>query len=187
MNRNFTLCIAVAVIVGMTAFAIASEPSTSPVVKPTAVTAATPAVAPRPHCQVPCGIYTDQLRFESMLEDTKTIAKAIAEINSFVDGMGEAGPSAKDINQSVRWVTNKESHATNIQNVMADYFFAQRIKSDNKDYTAQLATAHNVIVSAMKCKQDANPATAEALKSAILKFYTAYEGKEPAFDKHDEK
>ena len=28
------------------------------------------------HCQVPCGIYGDQLRFEQMLEDTKTITKA---------------------------------------------------------------------------------------------------------------
>ena len=28
------------------------------------------------HCQVPCGVYTDQLRFEQMLEDQKTIEKA---------------------------------------------------------------------------------------------------------------
>jgi nickel superoxide dismutase len=180
MNRNFIICAAFVALVGVTTISIASEPTTSPVAKPVVV-------APAPHCQVPCGIYTDQLRFEGMLEDTKTIAKAIAEINTFVDGMGEGSPTAKDINQSVRWVTNKESHATNIQNVMADYFFAQRIKADNKDYTAQLATAHSVIVCAMKCKQDANPATADALKAAILKFYTAYEGKEPNFDKHEEK
>ena len=28
------------------------------------------------HCQVPCGIYGDQLRFDQMLEDQKTISKA---------------------------------------------------------------------------------------------------------------
>ena len=29
------------------------------------------------HCQVPCGVYGDQRRFEELLEDTTTIAKAI--------------------------------------------------------------------------------------------------------------
>ena len=137
---------------------------------------ATPvAKAPVPHCQVPCGIYGDQLRFEGMLEDTKTTAKAISQIGE----LATAAPSATGMNQAVRWVNNKESHAQNIQDVMGEYFFAQRIKSDHKDYTAQLATAHKVIVAAMKCKQDAAPATADALKAAIEDFYRAYEGKEP--------
>ncbi len=159
--------------------ATANEPSA--VVNP--VTAKV--VTPVPHCQVPCGIYGDQMRFEGMLEDTKTIAKAISQINEFAEGLGAGGPpTAKGMNQMVRWVTNKESHAQNIQDVMAEYFFAQRIKADHKDYTAQLATAHKVIVCAMKCKQDASAPTAEALKAAILDFYRAYEGKEPTL--HEE-
>ncbi|QEG22557.1 superoxide dismutase [Ni] [Mariniblastus fucicola] len=161
-------------------FAFATEP-TEPVVSPVP----TKAVAPAPHCQVPCGIYGDEMRFEGMLEDTQTIAKAISQIEEFATGL-EAGtaPTAKGMNQMVRWVTTKEAHAQNIQDVMAEYFFAQRIKSDHKDYTAQLATAHKVIVCAMKCKQDASAPTAEALNEAILNFYRAYEGKEPKF--HEE-
>ena len=31
----------------------------------------------RGHCQVPCGIYGDQNRFEQMLEDQSTIEKAV--------------------------------------------------------------------------------------------------------------
>ena len=38
------------------------------------------------HCQVPCGIYGDQLRFEQMLEDEHTIAKAQAQINEMTAG-----------------------------------------------------------------------------------------------------
>ncbi len=140
-----------------------------------------PTPAPAPHCQVPCGIYGDQLRFEMMLEDTKTIAKAIAQINEFAASVGE-GMSGKSVNQVSRWVMTKEDHATKIQDVMGAYFFAQRIKSDHADYTGQLAAAHRVIVSAMKCKQDADPQTAKALKSSILEFYKAYEGKEPDFE-----
>ena len=155
--------------------AIANEP-TSTLVKAEPATVVTPA----PHCQVPCGIYGDQMRFEGMLEDTKTVAKAIAQINAFADELnGGAAPTAKGMNQMARWVSNKESHAQNIQDVIAEYFFAQRIKADHKDYTAQLATAHKVIVCAMKCKQDADGATAENLNAAILDFYRAYEGKEP--------
>ncbi len=136
---------------------------------------------PVPHCQVPCGIYTDQLRFESMLEDTRTIAKSIGAINEFADSMGNGKTSGTALNQVNRWITTKEDHASHIQEVMASYFFAQRIKSDHKDYTGQLASAHRVIVAAMKAKQAADPVTAEALKTAILDFYRAYEGKEPDF------
>ena len=142
---------------------------------------AQPDPVPTPHCQVPCGIYTDQLRFESMLEDTKTITKAIGQINEFAASVGEGEMTGTAINQASRWVTTKEDHATKIQDVMAAYFFAQRIKSDHPDYTGQLASAHRVIVAAMKCKQAADPATAETLKTSILEFYKAYEGKEPDF------
>lgn len=145
------------------------------------VMATTPAPKPVPHCQVPCGIYTDQLRFESMLEDTRTIAKSIGAINEFAEGAVKGEMSGNAINQVSRWVSTKEDHASHIQEVMASYFFAQRIKADHQDYTGQLASAHRVIVAAMKAKQAAEPDTAEALKKAIYDFYRAYEGKEPDF------
>ncbi len=148
-------------------------------------TAATLKTQPKaPHCEVPCGIYADQMRFEQMLEDTKTIAKAITNIIGFAEGMGDGAPSAKDINQVSRWVATKESHATNTQHIVAQYFLTQRIKATNENYTKQLAAAHAVMVSAMKCKQDANAETAKALEKAIFDLYRAYEGKEPKFHEH---
>ena len=135
------------------------------------------------HCEVPCGIYADQMRFEMMLEDTHTIAKAITNINEFADSLNEGPPSATAMNQVTRWINTKESHATNTQHVVAQYFLTQRIKADHKDYAKQLAAAHSVMVAAMKCKQNADPATAEALEKAILDLYRAYEGKEPKLEK----
>ncbi|MEM1228232.1 MAG: superoxide dismutase [Ni] [Planctomycetota bacterium] len=130
------------------------------------------------HCQVPCGIYGDQLRFQSMLEDEDTIAKAqvtLADVTSHqVD--------AQSVNQMARWVVTKESHAQNIQETMLNYFLAQRIKPDSASYLKQLTSAHAVIIAAMKAKQSADPATAKALETAIFNFYRAYEGKEPAFE-----
>ncbi|MAI72447.1 MAG: hypothetical protein CMM01_16265 [Rhodopirellula sp.] len=130
------------------------------------------------HCQVPCGIYGDQLRFEQMLEDEHTIAKAQAQINEMTAGE----ITAQKVNQMARWVAAKEDHATKIQNTIAAYFMAQRIKADNKNYVKQLTAAHAVMVAAMKCKQSADPATAEVLKKKILDLYRAYEGKEPVFE-----
>jgi len=130
------------------------------------------------HCQVPCGIYGDQLRFEQMLEDEHTIAKAQAQINEMTDGE----ITAQKVNQMARWVAAKEDHATKIQNTIAAYFMAQRIKADNKDYVKQLTAAHAVMVAAMKCKQSADPATAKVLEKKIFDLYRAYEGKEPDFE-----
>lgn len=130
------------------------------------------------HCQVPCGIYGDQMRFEQMLEDEHTISKAQLEINKIAEGT----MSAQSINQAARWVSTKEEHATKIQNTIAAYFMAQRIKADGDNYSKKLQSAHAVMVAAMKCKQSADPETAKALEKAIFDFYRAYEGKEPAFE-----
>ena len=130
------------------------------------------------HCEVPCGIYDDQLRFEDMLEDQETIAKGIGKIREMA---GNADPQS--VNQTVRWINTKESHATNIQHTISQYFMTQRIKPGEAD-AKKLATAHAVMVAAMKCKQSTDPATAAALKDAILNFYRAYEGKEPQLGHH---
>ncbi len=130
------------------------------------------------HCEVPCGIYGDQLRFQQMLEDEHTISKAQLQVNDFAKA--ELTPEA--INQSVRWVTTKEEHASRIQKTIASYFMAQRIKPGTEGYTKKLTAAHAVMVAAMKAKQSADPATAEALEKTIFDFYRAYEGKEPTFE-----
>ena len=124
------------------------------------------------HCEVPCGIYADQMRFETMLEDQSTIAKAMAQITEL---SGKSG--ALESNQLVRWVNTKEAHATKTMDVIAQYFMAQRIKPANEAYVKQLTAAHAVIQAAMKCKQTVDPKHADALKAAIAKLYEAYEGK----------
>ena len=93
----------------------------------------------------------------------------------------QEGPNPLAVNQVVRWVNTKESHATNTQHIIAQYFMTQRIKpgDDVKAYVKKLTAAHAVMVAAMKCKQTADPAAAATLRKTILDFYRAYEGKEP--------
>ena len=124
------------------------------------------------HCQVPCGVYTDDLRFMQMLEDHTTIEKSsklILELSSKQDGQSR--------NQLSRWVATKESHASKIQKIIAEYFFTQRIKSSSKHYEKLLKGAHSVMVAAMKCKQSTETSAANDLKSSILAFQKIYESK----------
>jgi nickel superoxide dismutase len=121
------------------------------------------------HCEVPCGIYDDGARLTELKEDQTTIAKAIDQIQTLADTQDATGH-----NQLARWVATKESHATNTQQIIAQYFMTQKIKADDPHYVDKLTTAHAVLVAAMQCKQSAEPATAVALAAAITKFEAAY-------------
>lgn len=114
------------------------------------------------HCQIPCGIYDDNARVVSMLEDTATIRKAVAQIAAL------AGKTdAQSHNQIARWVMNKESHAQRIVSTVADYFLTQRVKASQADYAERLQKHHAVIVAAMRAKQKADAKAADALEAAV--------------------
>jgi len=132
-----------------------------------------PAPAPAFHCQVPCGIYGDKLRIDLMLEDAATIEKAMGQITSLE---AEAG---LDKNQLVRWIMTKEDHAQNVQDQVAAYWLAQRIKApgdgESKDtYHAQLEHLHAMTVAAMKCKQTVDASHVARLRELAEGFSATY-------------
>lgn len=131
------------------------------------------------HCQVPCGIFSDGVEFEKMLEAHTTIAKANTEMAKLLD---DNSPLA--VNQATRWIMTKEDHCKKIMHSVAQYFMAQRIKPDADNYEKALTAAHDVMRAAMKAKQDPSDEVAAALKTSILDLYRAYEGKEPDFHEH---
>ena len=121
------------------------------------------------HCQIPCGIYDDHARVQSMLEDAATIeksAKLIAELNAKSDAQSQ--------NQLTRWVMNKEKHAQNIISTISDYFLTQRVKPTQKDYIQRLIKHHAVIIAAMKAKQNIDLKYAENLKKCIKALLSYY-------------
>lgn len=120
------------------------------------------------HCQVPCGIYDDSARIVRLQEDATTIAKAVDQIG---DLSGKR--DAQSVNQSVRWITTKENHASHIIEVVAEYFLAQRVKpvmsgaDGHQSYLKKLADHHAVIIAAMKAKQNADASHVDRLRNAI--------------------
>jgi nickel superoxide dismutase len=114
------------------------------------------------HCQIPCGIYDDYARVQSMLEDAATVEKSTKLILEL------AGKSdAQSQNQLVRWVMNKERHAQKIIATISNYFMTQRIKPDQKDYIERLKKHHGVILAAMKAKQNVDMNFVNTLKTSI--------------------
>ena len=123
------------------------------------------------HCQIPCGIYGDEGRFDALREDFSTIEKSMNQINE----MSKAGD--KNYNQLVRWVSNKDDHAQKVQQVVLDYFLAQRIKPDTENYDKKLMHLHHLVVKAMKCKQTTDTGHVEGLRKHLDDFEALYFGK----------
>lgn len=133
----------------------------------------------RAHCQIPCGIYTDEMRFHMIEEDITTIEKSMNQI------MELSKESPVNYNQMVRWVTNKDEHATKIQDIVNAYFLTQRIKPVDpadvdayKDYTYKLSLLHQLLFYAMKTKQTTDLAHVEKLRALLKEFRGAYFTKE---------
>ena len=131
------------------------------------------------HCQVPCGIYDDAVRVVQIEEDIATMRKAMSMIK------GLSGKSdAQSINQMIRWINTKESHANNIQETVSSYFLAQRIKPKKKGaagrqkYVNQTLLLQQLIVAAMKCKQNVDQSRCEAASDLVVEFSVSY------FDEH---
>ncbi|MBT8043142.1 MAG: superoxide dismutase [Kiritimatiellales bacterium] len=117
------------------------------------------------HCQIPCGIYDDQMRIHMMEEHVTTIEKSMKEI--------AASPNQ---NQAVRWVLNKETHADELSEIVTYYFLAQRIKPGMDHYEENLKTLHEILVYSMKAKQTADLANVEKLKELIHNLEHTYFG-----------
>jgi len=77
-------------------------------------------------------------------------------------------------NQLVRWIMNKERHADEIQEIVAQYFMTQRIKFDTKNYEKKLGLLHQILVYSMKCKQTTNVDYTHKLRLLVQEFHTLY-------------
>ena len=80
------------------------------------------------HCEIPCGIYDDEMRIQMILENITTIEKSMHQILSIEQS------KSLNSNQLVRWVMNKENHADDLQEIITQYFLTQRIKPEVKNY-----------------------------------------------------
>ena len=134
------------------------------------------------HCEVPCGIYDDEMRIHMIKEDILTIEKSINAINELSNAK-EKTPLV--YNQLVRWIDNKDEHARKIQHIVWQYFLTQRVKpvdkSDSKKYKTylkKLELLHKLSFYAMKVKQSTDLKYVDKLREILDEFEEVYFGKE---------
>ena len=120
------------------------------------------------HCEIPCGIYDDEMRIEMLYEHIGTIEKAMNQIKE-LDKEGD-----KNYNQLIRWIMNKEDHASELQEIVSQYFMTQRIKTDTKDYEKKLGLLHQMLIQSMKCKQTTDLTHTKTLKGLVKEFQGLY-------------
>ena len=128
------------------------------------------AVPASAHCEIPCGIQDDEVRAKLIYEHTVTIEKSMNNIAE----LGKQNPV--NYNQLVRWVLNKEEHATKIQQTIYQYFMTQRLRADAEKYTDKLIILHKMLQAAMKCKQSIEIENVQALRSLLKEFEILYFG-----------
>ena len=128
------------------------------------------------HCEIPCGIYHDELRIHLIEEYIDTIEKsmvAIQELSKNNDPLSR--------NQLVRWIDNKEEHAKKIQNIIWQYFFTQRVKPvnpDNKEkykiYLKELELLNRLNFLTMKSKQSVDTKIVKDMRKVLSDFEKLY-------------
>jgi nickel superoxide dismutase len=127
------------------------------------------------HCQIPCGIYGDQTRFTLLREHITTIEKSMKQITTL------SKDASVNMNQLVRWVSNKDQHADEFTDIVTYYFLAQRIKiadegnvSEFADYQKKVTVLHQMMVYSMKCKQTTDLENVKKLSTLVDQFEAMY-------------
>lgn len=127
------------------------------------------------HCEIPCGIYDDEMRIKMIDENITTVEKSMKQIIEL------SGQDKQNMNQIVRWVQNKENHVDEISHIVTQYFMTQRLKPVEADhseaymgYVEKLTLLHQMLVYSMKAKQTTDLANVEELRSLLTSFKAAY-------------
>lgn len=99
------------------------------------------------HCQMPCGIYHDEMVFDQIDQFVETTVKAISVMQE------SAFSTVQDRNAFVRWVMQKDKNADETAHLITTYFLQQKIKPNEEDTTKRVLSAHLLLFYLVQIKQ----------------------------------
>ncbi len=103
------------------------------------------------HCQMPCGIYHDQMIYDKVDEYFETMVKAVTFMHD------DAFKTVQEKNQFIRWVITKEKMSDEVAEVLMYYFLQQKVKPGNDDDTTDLVRSlHKMLFLLVQIKQNAD-------------------------------
>jgi len=99
------------------------------------------------HCQMPCGIYHDEIAYDVLDQYVETVHKGISELLT----MKFETPAER--NQYVRWIIQKEKLSDEAAQTILKYFLQQKIAPGEADTTAKVVAAHKMLSLLVAIKQ----------------------------------
>ncbi len=100
------------------------------------------------HCQMPCGIYHDEMVYDQIDQYTETMYKGITVMNQ------NKLESVHDFNDLTRWIMEKEKESNDIAQLINVYFLQQKIKPGEPETAKRLTTAHKLLFLLVAIKQN---------------------------------
>lgn len=99
------------------------------------------------HCQMPCGIYHDEMVFDQVDQYIETMVKGLTVLtdNKF--------NTLQDHNEFVRWIIQKDKASDEIAQVFLTYFLQQKIKPGEEDTTKRVLSAQKLLFLLVQIKQ----------------------------------
>lgn len=102
------------------------------------------------HCQMPCGIYHDEMVFNQIDQYIETMYKGITELKN------SQFSTPFERNNFIRWVVLKENASNEMANLITEYFLQQKIKPGEADTAKRLVSAHKMLFQLTAIKQNVN-------------------------------
>ncbi len=100
------------------------------------------------HCQMPCGIYHDDMVFDQIDQYGETMYKGIAVMND------SKFSTVKERNEFVRWTLEKDQASDEVASIITKYFLQQKIKPGEPDTAKRLESAHRLLFLLVAIKQN---------------------------------
>ncbi len=116
------------------------------------------------HCQMPCGIYHDDMVYDFIDQYVETMIKAVTVMNQ------NKFETVRDKNEFVRWVIEKEKESTEISNLITSFFMQQKIKPGETDTAKRIEAAHKLLCLIVSIKQNADIKIIESFNDEWEKF-----------------
>lgn len=116
------------------------------------------------HCQMPCGIYHDDMVFDMIDQYIETMFKGMTMLTD------SKFATPKEKNEFMRWVINKENMSDETAELILTYFLQQKIKPDEEDTPKRLASAHRLLFALVQIKQNSDRALLQGFYDEWEKF-----------------
>lgn len=100
------------------------------------------------HCQMPCGIYHDDMIYDQIDQFVETVYKGISVMND------SKFSTVKEKNEFIRWVMQKEKCCNEAADLILRYFLQQKIAVGEDDTEKRLVSAHKLLFMLMAIKQN---------------------------------